>query len=133
MGTGSFYRIMNKENGRETQKIYNWLRLHSLVWGEKAQSCPGVRGLADCVSDQLEHLQDHEHYLSFGLLMWHSGQEWLHLRPRNLLHRFSFSVSSFLFLEGKVALLFPSVLSGAYSLGCSETRVKISEAPPGVL
>lgn len=43
----------------------------------RAQSWLGIWGMADRIvgtSGQLEHVQRHESFLSFGLLTWHSEQ-----------------------------------------------------------
>ena len=67
---GRFYRIKNKEQGRDEQKyLIGWGHTVNLVWGEKerennyrAQSCLGFCGLANwiyCVSGQAEYLQGH--------------------------------------------------------------------------
>lgn len=64
---GSFRRIKNKEQGSHC----------------RAQSRLGSWGLAKwiyCVSSQVGCLGGHESYLHIGLLIWHSGQEWVHLR-----------------------------------------------------
>ena len=60
---GSFYRIKNKEEGREKRKdLLGWRHIVCLVWCEKAQSWPGLWKLVDWlyrVSGQGEHLQGH--------------------------------------------------------------------------
>lgn len=67
---GSFYRIKNKEQGSQC----------------RAQGWLGTWELAEwiyCVSGQVERFGGHESYLRVGLLKWHPGQEWVHLRSRN--------------------------------------------------
>lgn len=52
----SFYRLKNKEYGREKQKkkyLIGWSHIVVLVWGEKCESYLGVWGLAvwiECIS-----------------------------------------------------------------------------------
>lgn len=44
--------------------------------------CLGIDSLD--ASGGEEHLQGHNSYLSFGVLMWHLGQEWLPPGPGKL-------------------------------------------------
>ena len=60
-------------------------------WGGKAQSQLTVWALAGwsySISGQAERLQGHKICLSFCLLLWHPGQEQLHLGPRKLFNQF---------------------------------------------
>lgn len=41
-----------------------------------------------CASGQVGHLQGHENYLTFSLLLWHHWQKQLHLGPRNLFQKY---------------------------------------------
>lgn len=86
---GSFHSVKSKEQGRENQKISDCPGPHSLsCLGWESQSRvgdSGVTGWLDILlSGQEEHLQGHESFLSFGLLIWHPGLEWLHPEPRKL-------------------------------------------------
>ena len=86
---GSFHSVKSKEQGRENQKISDCPGPHSLsCLGWESQSRvgdSGVTGWLDILlSGQEEHFQGHESFLSFGLLIWHPGLEWLHPEPRKL-------------------------------------------------
>ena len=82
-------QVKSKEQGRENQKISDWPGPHSLsCLGWESQSRVGdweVTGWLDILlSGQEGHLQGHERFVSFGLLIWHPGLESLHAEPRKL-------------------------------------------------
>ena len=67
---------MNKKD--TNKRLFGWGSVVNLAWDEEAQNWLHVWGLvgrAYCISGQMEHLQGHERYLNFSLLVWHLGQE----------------------------------------------------------
>lgn len=71
--TGSFYKVKNKEQGRDWPGSHNQ---QYLGWEDPELVWPT---LTDCVSGQVAHSQRHENYLNLGLLMWQPRQEQLYI------------------------------------------------------
>lgn len=102
---GSLYGRKNKEQWakKKKKKIADWVGPPSQPWqGWEGPELACVWGCTDrmhCISSQGEHLLKHEHYLTFGLLMWHHGQTWLPLGLRKLVQH-QHSLFSKLALKG---------------------------------
>lgn len=75
---GRFYSINNKEQERENKPFLIGWGCMDLVWGEKAQSWPGIWGVTDwifCSSGQVGHSWECRSYLSYA--------DGLHPRPNS--------------------------------------------------